>query len=459
MARRGRVCIFVFNGFTHDTRVLKQARSLRAAGYDVRVVATLEPGVSGGAAAELHGIPVARARRHVPALAAALERIGALRPAAAIDWSPADVRTETAPRFEDALVRSRGLRAFVQRTGLRVYRRLSHARFRRDALRLALREPADVWLANDLDTLQVAERARRRSGGGLVYDSHELFVERAWDPPLTAVGSARWKRIERRLIRRTDRVVTVCDPIAEELAQRYGVPRPGVVMNVPTYAELPDEPSTLLRSLTGIPVDTPIALYVGAIQYSRPLHLLIEAAGELDGYAVVIVGPVIGDAAASLVARTNERRLTDRVFVLPPVAQELVVPLATGADVGLVPLTPVCLNHVYALPNKLFQYLMAGLPVAVSPLAELSRLVEQHDVGAVFPVNEPRAIAATVRSLLADGDAHARMRANARVAARSLNWEAAAHEMVAAVGDAYERRRPPRRGHLVVRSAQPARVA
>ncbi|NNE35557.1 MAG: glycosyltransferase [Rhodothermales bacterium] len=344
------------------------------------------------------------------------------------------------------MVPARSLGSRLQRTALRIYRRLSHLRFRRSAQKLAKAERADIWVAHDLDTLQIAERARRRFGGGLVYDSHELFLERAVYPPHTKLGRARWRRIEQRLIRRADRVTTVCRSIAKELAQRYGIQEPALVMNAPNYEEPSAEPSSMLRSLTGLPPATRIVLYVGNIQYSRPLHLLVEAAQYLeDDCVVVIVGPVVGTAAASLQKIVSERGMEKKVIILPPVPQSDVVALASGADLGIVPLEPVCLNHVYALPNKLFQYLMAGLPVAASPMTEISRLLEQYDVGAVFPQNEPKAIADTVMQLLADTQSHRRLRDNALRAAKELSWEQQAPTVLASVAEAYAMRWTPRK--------------
>jgi glycogen synthase len=446
--------MFVFNAFRHDTRVLKQALTLAGAGHDVRVVAALEPGTAREETVE--GIRVRRAQRRPRRGSTALARLGVPVPAPAGDGSEEVVGP--VPAFAAGTASSRGVAAAARRLVARVYRQRVHARFRRNALALALSEPADVFVAHDLDTLEVAERARRRRGGGLVYDSHELFVERSVQPALTALGRRRWRRVERRLIRRADRVTTVCPPIADELARRYGVPRPAVVLNAPPF-EGAEGPSPLLRELTGVEGPTRIAIYVGGIQYSRPLDVIVEAAEHLEDCVLVVIGPVVGSAAASLRALAAERGLEGRVLVLPPVPQADVVALASGADVGIVPLAPVCLNHVYALPNKLFQYLMAGLPVAASPMAELTRVVEEHDVGAIFAANEPRAIAATINAILADPARAAEMRANARAAARELCWERQAPAVLAAVEDAYARRRAPRRLVPSPRSAAAGRSA
>src|SRR5687768_4806047 len=164
--------MFVFNGFRHDTRVLKQAATLAAAGHEVRVIASLEPGMA--VEETVGGIRVARAGRHLERLAAWLARAGVTIPPPAGGWSADDdaVETSSPPRYATASLPARGPRAAVNRVGARVYRRLAHARFRRCALALGCAEAADVWVAHDLDTLQIADRARRRLGGGLVYDSH-----------------------------------------------------------------------------------------------------------------------------------------------------------------------------------------------------------------------------------------------------------------------------------------------
>jgi glycosyltransferase involved in cell wall biosynthesis len=106
---------------------------------------------------------------------------------------------------------------------------------------------------------------------------------------------------------------------------------------------------------------------------------------------------------------------------------------AADADIGINPIPAACLNTRYCLPNKLFEYMMAGLAVIASDLPELRKVVVDHDVGLVFDPVTPETIAGAIRALAQDEARLARCRANARAAARTTyNWEAAQQPLLAA---------------------------
>jgi hypothetical protein len=209
--------MFVHTALLHDARVEREAAALAAAGYDVRVVAARGAGTP------------ARERRD----GFEIERVDsdpmptrAVRRALAARGRGGDIGTVAAP-----LHRGRaGVRGVVERLALRVHLAAELARYVRLAAGAAKTAPAQVWMAHDLDALPAAWFARRRHGGRLLYDSHELFSERI------AVSSAArpfWRALERRLARRADAVVTVGDGVAAELARRYRLPAPTVVRNIP----------------------------------------------------------------------------------------------------------------------------------------------------------------------------------------------------------------------------------
>jgi glycosyltransferase involved in cell wall biosynthesis len=100
------------------------------------------------------------------------------------------------------------------------------------------------------------------------------------------------------------------------------------------------------------------------------------------------------------------------------------VETASSCDIGLNPFVNVCKNTEFALPNKFFEYMMAGLAVMSSDLIEMRQLTQSLDVGRVFPQLTPRAMADTLNELLSNRDAIARYRQNSYFAARErYNWE------------------------------------
>jgi glycosyltransferase involved in cell wall biosynthesis len=435
--------MFVRNTFPPDGRVLKQALTLRDAGYHVRVVALHGVGLPDEELRE--GIRVNRVyHSHGPRVTRSLLRAAGVKRAGRItDW---DIRLPSHADGDktgsDGLWRHGGHSRHpverLRRTLRRLHRRASHFGYRRRAIAAGRAERADIWVAHDLEALPIAVALARR-GGRVVYDAHELYAESLGSPPMTARERRRWRRLEARKIRRTDACTTVCPSIARELADRHRIEPPTVLLNAPPY-RAPERRSPSLQDVTGIPAEMPIALYAGGIQFSRPLDKLVEAAALLDNCAVVIMGPAIRTAFDSLRAQIAELGLCGRVFLVPPVPEDELVTMAATANVGVIPLEDVCLNHRYSLPNKLFQYLMAGLPIAAVGHPEIQRVIDEYGVGVTFPEPTPHSIAAAVEALLAASTERELMRERALHAATELCWEREGQKLVELVDGLVHRR-------------------
>jgi glycosyltransferase involved in cell wall biosynthesis len=261
----------------------------------------------------------------------------------------------------------------------------------------------------------------------VLYDSHELFSER-----IAVAPAARplWRTLERYLAPRADAVITVGDGVAEELHRRYGIPRPAVVRNLPA-GRPPGEDASPLRAALGLDAAARVALYLGGIQPGRGLELLVDAAGRLaPGRVVVLMGPGHPDYAAGLRDRAIRGGVADRVVLAPAVPTGEVVRWAAGADVGLALIQNVSLSYYLSLPNKLFEYIAAGLPVVASDFPDLRHVVEGHGLGTVCREDDPADIARGVDWVLGDPDRTARLRAAARAAAAGLTWEGESRALV-----------------------------
>lgn len=404
-----RITLLLYNPFRHDARVLRHASALAEAGHEVRVVATLEGDLP--AAEMVAGFEVVRLD-HDPRIAKLARRLIAMR-----RGGPAAIGTVV---DQGALQAKGSPSALLVRAVLGLHLVLAWLRFRSLALR-AVADGADLWIANDLDMLPVAAAAKRRFGGRVLYDAHELYVELVGNRPKSRAARAMQAAVERHLIRRVERTVTVNESIADELARRYGVPRPGVVMNVPDRRAAPTAPDRQrLRAALGVGDDRRVALYVGGIGAGRGIEQLVRASAHLDDVTIALIGPVAGDYRGELEALTNG---AGAVRVLPAVAETAVLSWAAGADVGLVPYRNTCLNNYLSLPNKLFEYLAAGVPVVASDFPELRRVIEGEGVGVTCDPEDPADIARAVRSVVDDPVRHARFRAGALRAGERFNWE------------------------------------
>ena len=408
--------MFLHTPFRHDARVEKEAATLVGAGHDVRVIALREPGTA--VAEERDGYRIVRVDAD-PAPTKVLRRV--------LQRGERSVGLVLAERAQ-AMNRPGGS---VLSLLLRANLLLAQLKYVRRSVAEAAAEPADVWIAHDLDALPSADRARRRFGGCLVYDSHELFVERDTFPPQTALGRRLWRAVEARLIRRADHVIAVTESIAAVMSERYGVSRPTVIMNVPNTPVQSGRDASPLRERLGIPDGTRVALYLGGISRHRPIDHLVESARHLPPpTTIVVMGPAEAGYLGELRALASELGVEDRVRFAEPVPVEEVLDWAAGADVGIVPFRATSLNQYYSLPNKLFDYVSASLPVVAGDLPELARMVDERRLGTTFDPEDPAALAAAIERVLADPRRYEELRANVREAAKDLNWSAEAPKLL-----------------------------
>jgi len=401
-----RVCMFVHNPLLHDARVEREAAALADAGYEVRVLAARGAGTAPRERRD--GFEVERVDSD-PAPARALRRVLAAR------GRGGEIGTVAAPLHGGRP----GIRGAAERLALRAHLTAELARYIRRAAAAAGRVPARVWMAHDLDALPAAWLAQRRHGGSLVYDSHELFSERI---AVSRAARPLWRALERRLAPRADAVITVGDGVAAELARRNQIPPPAVVRNLPAVGS--GDGGSPLRPALGLATECRVALYLGGLQPGRGLEALIDVAARLgEDRAVVLMGPGHPAYVDRLRALAVRAGAGDRVHLAPAVPTEDVVRWAGGADVGLALIQNVSLSYFLALPNKLFEYVAAGLPVVASDFPELRAVVEGFGLGAVCAPDDPAAIAGAVGWVLDDPGRHERLRAAARDAARDLTWE------------------------------------
>lgn len=284
------------------------------------------------------------------------------------------------------------------------------------------RTPAEVYHAHDDKALPACFVAASLLRKLLVFDAHEL--------PLSQPNVARWRRLSAvaaRALRvmgsRCAAVITVSAPIARELRRRYGTPEPVVVRNVPIY-QPPGPARDELRRRLALPPGTRIALYQGGLVAERNLEVLVRA-GRFLGPDQVIVLMGNGPRQRSLEALIATEGVGERVKLLPAVPYEDLFTWTASADLGLIVYRgSVSLNLQYCLPNKLFEYLMVGVPVLASPLDAVAEVLERYDAGAVVPSVEPDAVAQAIGALLANEARRAQLAGNALTAgATDLRWD------------------------------------
>lgn len=285
----------------------------------------------------------------------------------------------------------------------------------------------DVIYAHDVQLLPVASRAVGRAAEAgrtipWVYDAHEWVSGLSRYGRRTARVVAAWADLEAEYIREADAVVTVSDELAGALQRRFRLPvTPTVVHNIPPVVRTASAGADI-RSAAGVADDVPLLVYSGGVQEARGVWTAVAALLELPEahLAVVAVPSKAAPAARRLAEYAAGLGVADRVHVLDPVAPQAVVSFLATADVGLIPLRHFG-SHEFALANKLFEYLHAGLPMVVSDCRAQASFVQEHGLGAVHPADDPKALAAAVRDVLARKD-DLRHAVSTSPARESMTW-------------------------------------
>ena len=290
----------------------------------------------------------------------------------------------------------------------------------------------DVLHAHHPFVLGVADEVQRSLAAEghsalVVYDARENFG----GIPEQEQGSVRRHKVlmdqERRFIGGAAGVSTVSEPIADVLQQRYHLPRrPAVILNTPVLGGRTDGPT--VRDVVGLPSGVPLMVYSGTISHARGIDTLVRGLAFLpEAHLVIVSVPFPHPSVPALLAIADEVGAADRIHVVPPVDQGELIHYISGADVAVHPMPGGSPNHDQALPNKLFEYVHAGLPLVVSDARLMADFVTKHHVGEVFVAGDPRSFADAVTRVLGSpaGDPE-----RLAALARQFSWQGQEQEIV-----------------------------
>ena len=275
----------------------------------------------------------------------------------------------------------------------------------------------DVLWSNDLDTLCANYVAAKWKNKKLIFDSHEYFTE---VPELVDRPKVQkfWKRIERRILPKLKHVLTVSTSIAELYKKEYGIDVK-LLRNVPFANKNQIEVENI--KIEG----KKILIYQGAVNVNRGIEYMVGAMEYMDNAFLYIAG--FGDVSDNIALLIKSSGLENKVKMLGEIPLEKLHGYTQQADLGLSLEEDKGLNYRFALPNKLFNYIQAGLPVLVSYLPEMKNLVEQYQLGKSIVKHDEKHIAETIQIMLNDNKNMILWQANAKKAALELNWEKEKH--------------------------------
>lgn len=421
--------MLVDNDVTHDSRVLKTAATAAAAGCEVLVVGLSR---SSERWEERRG-PVRIVRVPLLAGGTALARMVARaghRSRAASDASRArrpGSRLETARRRAGdgtllPVLRGRA----AERLPHRLYPGWTHVfpqfvQFRRAAAPLLDAFAADLVHAHDLPALEAGAHARSRGRAAgrattLVYDAHEY--SRGLDT-FSVLRHRACIDAEAEHVGEADRIITVSPVTAGLLESDYGLGyRPEVVYNAPLTGD-GGSARAGLRAALGLPAGVPLLVYTGVVKPTRGLEAAVEALPALPGAHLALVTDDRGPSLQRLRARAEELGVAQRLHVTPYVPAHQVSAFVADASLGISALVHYG-NAEATLPNKLFDYLHAGLPVVVSDVRASRELTESLGFGEPFRAGDAADFARAARLVLEQPE---RYRAAAGALER-YSWEA-----------------------------------
>ena len=456
--RAPRVAVLVYNDAQNDSRVLKESRSIIRAGADVTIFA-----ISNIAAGRLPGhtvisgihtlrmVQFSGERMLPPFLLEPLRKIllkeqpgkpvgdeiaaRSSAPGTELAAHSLSRTTPTEPAEKIGPVASSQVgakigpaRAIVEDLMRRAFATVKPAVWWADVIVALIKHGPDVIHANDANSLVPAIIAAKVTGAQIVYDSHELWRHRN-------VRQDRWLApamdalVESIGIRLADGVVTVSPSIVRWLRDTYGLKNdPVLVRNIPVFSESPTPDRGQLRSLAGLGPESSVIAYGGRITTSRGLEETFAALTHLpENVHLVMLGYGEDYYLQHLWALADKLGIRHRVHQVGPVAPHEVSDALADGDVAVVHVRPTCLSYRFALPNKLFESIRGGLPIAAADLPDIREVVESLGVGRMFDGDEPQDLARTVQEVIAHGDKY---RAAALRAAEDLTWEQEADKLI-----------------------------
>jgi glycosyltransferase involved in cell wall biosynthesis len=277
----------------------------------------------------------------------------------------------------------------------------------------------DILHANDLDTLLAAVHAKKHAGCKVVYDAHEIAVE---EYPGMPMGSRWWRSFqERRQIKKVDAVLTTGEDTALYLIKRYGLSDIGIVYNSPGVIDPAEHGG--LRQACGLSSDVPLAVFTGYLRPDRGMMEILHAVSLVHDLHFARVGPARADLDDLLAEHSQKLGIEQRVHNLDAVDPMQTAAFIQDADFALIVNRNFSTNVDLALPNKLFDALLANVPLIVGRQRAVSRLAQEEGVCVVVDETDPNSIAEGIRRLMSEREFYRYDENAADEIAENYSWD------------------------------------
>ncbi|HJG32113.1 MAG TPA: glycosyltransferase [Jeotgalicoccus aerolatus] len=423
-----RVTMFVWNHFTNDARVMRECIALSENGYEVNLIAIANKKIPEAVSYEeindnfkVHRVPMypevleyyLKRKKRVNILTAAGTAV--LSPVLYKYFKPGLIFLLSSLAITGAVLKNNWLR---QNT-IKLIRSLR-------MIKKGCLLKADIYHSNDLNTLAQGVICATLHDGRLVYDSHEVQTDR------TGYNPNNIKFVEKSLVRFADETIVENDTRAEKHKELYGY-LPKTLHNYSDVYNIENVPDVNLHDILGIDGKQKILLYQGGVQYGRGLDVLIEAVKYIDNGVLVIIGD--GKLKDELIQKVEQDNLTEKVKFMPKVPLKALPSYTKQAYLAYQVLQNTSFNHYSASSNKLFEYIMANVPVISCDFPEIKKVVEKENIGLSINAEDPKSIAAASQKLIDDPALREEFSRNCDHAKLKYNWENEKEKLLAIYND------------------------
>lgn len=277
---------------------------------------------------------------------------------------------------------------------------------------------ADLYFAEDIYTLPFVTFWGKIRRAKIFYNSREIYA---------FIGGLRNRPIlqkfitavEKYFIKKVDLVLTTGEMDTKFIKKFYLINNVITIRNIPLY-QLPAY-NYDFRKKYKIPKEKKILLYQGILIDGRGIAIIIKAMQKINDAVFILLGD--GSEKGKYINLAKELNVTDKIFFVGSVPQDELINYTSSADIGLALIENISISYYHALPNKLFEYIMAKVPVVSSNLPQMKNIVEKYKVGKVVNVDDENEVLQTIQNMIDNELQLIEFKKNCEVAAKELNWQ------------------------------------
>lgn len=276
----------------------------------------------------------------------------------------------------------------------------------------------DIIFAEDLYCLPVCVIIGKIQKAKVIYDCRELFGFLAGLKNRRIVQKF-WSTVERLFIKKADLILTTGELDSEFIRKQYKIQNDLVIRNLPLYKK--SQSPVNYYSLLGIDKSKKVLLYQGVVLHGRGLKMIFEFLRTSEDFVLVVLGG--GEMLDYYKQLSEQMSLQNKVFFIGKIPQDKLIDYTAGAFAGLSLIENVSLSYYYALPNKLFEYIMAEIPVIATNLPQMKKIIDEFKVGFTVTEHNISELTEVLFRLKTDDNFYNMLKSNCQIASQLLSWE------------------------------------